>query len=175
MKKVALTGKEMDRNERLLLASAYKNMIGSKRSSFRLIISTLSDQDEIHRDAINIAKETIENEIKDICLDVLDLVYDLLRTATSTEYRVYLLKLQGDYIRYQCELKKGKTLNDLIERAHECYINATALGNKCLTNINQTRLGLALNFSVFFYEIVRDKGRACAIARDAYESGALKI
>ncbi|CAE7772010.1 YWHAZ, partial [Symbiodinium microadriaticum] len=144
-------------------------------SALRLILYAIPDQPEHCRMVLNIAREKVEGEIEKLCRDVLDLVWDLLRCASSTEYRVYLLKLQGDYTRYLCEMRKGQELRNLIEKAHEYYISATMLGNKCLGTLNQTRLGLALNFSVFFYEVIRDKGRATAIAREAYEAALLEI
>jgi 14-3-3 protein epsilon len=172
MKKVAASGIELGRNERVMLATAYKNVIGTKRTAFRLIISSIPDEKiPLFREALLIAKQKLENEIDEVCVDVLQLAQDLLRTVTSAEYRIYLLKLRGDYTRYRCEMRKGQELNNLIEVTHEYYMTATTLANKALPSVNQTRLGLALNFSVFFFEIARDKGRACALARDAYEAG----
>lgn len=172
MKKVATSGIELSRNERVLFATAYKNVIGAKRTAFRLVISTIPEEkNPLFREALLIAKQKIENEIDEVCFDVLELVQELLLTVTSTEYRIYLLKFKGDYTRYRCEMRKGQELNALIDITHECYMTATALANKCLPSVNQTRLGLALNFSVFFFEIVRDKARACSLARDAYEAG----
>ena len=146
-------------------------MIGPRRSALRLVLFAIPDQPENCRDALNISREKIENEIENICREVLDLVWDLLRGASSTEYRIYLLKLQGDYTRYLCEMRRGQELRNLIEKTHEYYITATMLANKTLGSLNQTRLGLALNFSVFFYEVVQDKGRAKGLAREAYETG----
>ena len=53
--------------------------------------------------------------------------------------------------------------------AQESYEAAHTLSVDCLASTHPIRLGLALNYSVFFYEIKQNAGRACKMARDAFD------
>jgi 14-3-3 protein beta/theta/zeta len=73
MKKVAKSNSELTNEERNLLSVAYKNLIGARRSSWR-IISSIEQKAEGSERKQQIAKEyreKIEMELKDICHEVL--------------------------------------------------------------------------------------------------------
>jgi hypothetical protein len=40
---------------------------------------------------------------------------------------------------------------------------------ECLSSTHPIRLGLALNYSVFFYEIKQNANKACKMAREAFD------
>ena len=51
----------------------------------------------------------IENELREICQAVLDLLDSrLIPSATTTDCKIFYLKMQGDYFRYLAEFLKGK-------------------------------------------------------------------
>ena len=73
MKSVTETGIELSNEERNLLSVAYKNVVGARRSSWR-VISSIEQKTEGSERKQLMAKEyreKVENELRDICQDVL--------------------------------------------------------------------------------------------------------
>ena len=55
------------------------------------------------------------------------------------------------------------------EHSLEAYKAASALAINGLAPSHPVRLGLALNLSVFYYEILGSQGCACRVARQAFD------
>ena len=73
MKSVTQTGSELTNEERNLLSVAYKNVVGARRSSWR-VISSIEQKTESNEKRQLMAKEyrtKVEEELKTICKDVL--------------------------------------------------------------------------------------------------------
>ena len=73
--------------------------------------------------------------------------------------------MKGDYYRYIGEYTKGEGNKKVADAALEAYDEATELAEKDLLTTNPIRLGLALNFSVFYYEIMNKPSKACEMAK----------
>jgi len=73
MKKVTERGEELSNEERNLLSVAYKNVVGARRSSWRVIssIEQKTEGSERKQSMAREYKEKVENELRDICDDVL--------------------------------------------------------------------------------------------------------
>ena len=77
MKSVTETGIELSNEERNLLSVAYKNVVGARRSSWR-VISSIEQKTEGSERKQQMAKEyreKVETELRDICQDVLVSLY----------------------------------------------------------------------------------------------------
>ena len=98
----------------------------------------------------------------------------LIPNAIDIENKVFYLKLKADFMRYKCEISYGKELDDIISKTEKIYKEANDIANKELMISNSTRLGLALNYSVFFYDIKKMKEEAINIAKNAFDD-AMKI
>src|SRR6218665_81017 len=73
MQKVTEMGEELTNEERNLLSVAYKNVVGARRSSWR-VISSIEQKTEGNERKQNMAKEyreKVEKELREICMDVL--------------------------------------------------------------------------------------------------------
>lgn len=73
MKAVTEGDMELSNEERNLLSVAYKNVVGARRSSWR-VVSSIEQKTEGSEKKQQMAKEyreKIENELKEICNDVL--------------------------------------------------------------------------------------------------------
>lgn len=73
MKQVTETGVELSNEERNLLSVAYKNVVGARRSSWR-VISSIEQKTEGSEKKQQMAKEyreKVEKELREICYDVL--------------------------------------------------------------------------------------------------------
>lgn len=173
---------EMDPNlsveERDIFSAGFKNLISSKRSSFRIL--QLLEKKEQKKKSPNLAslnevKNTVENEINKICDKILNILNDYLLPAADVydkEDFVFYLKLQGDYFRYKAEISNQSDLNDfhnLLCEAEQAYQKAYEIAESELHISNPIRLGVALNFSVFCYEIANQKEEAIEIAKMAFE------
>jgi 14-3-3 protein beta/theta/zeta len=159
-------------DQRNLLSVAYKNVVGARRSSWRVIssIEQKAADDDNKRAIIKEYREKIETELNDICNEVLGLLDDhlLKKCDDDVEAEVFYLKMKGDYYRYLAEVKTDKDREDVVGKAEEAYQEALdkAAG---LTPTHPIRLGLALNFSVFYYEIKNAPDKACELAKTAFD------
>ena len=81
---------------------------------------------------------------------------------------------QGDYYRYLAEFESGEDRNAPAEKSLKCYQNAQQAMNE-LEATNPIRLGLALNFSVFYYEILGNSEKACETAKNAFDEAIAKL
>jgi len=164
-KKVDLTVEE-----RNLLSVAYKNVIGARRASWRTL-----NVDERKDDALIVEyKKQVEHELQTICKDVLDLLENILvkNNVKEDESRVFYLKMTGDYFRYLSEFVTDKGYDT---QAAQFYKKALTIAESELTPTHPIRLGLALNYSVCYYEILKDKKKACELARDAFDKAISKL
>mmetsp|Transcript_13523 Transcript_13523/g.15483 ORF Transcript_13523/g.15483 Transcript_13523/m.15483 type:complete len:250 (+) Transcript_13523:31-780(+) len=175
MKKYISIVKELQDDERNLLSLAYKNTVTTRRTAWRAI-SALENKERTKNtrqaDIIKYYKNKIEKELEFFSKDCLDLVDDLLANATSTESRVFYLKMQGDYNRYLAEFLQGDRFNEVSEQALKQYKEAMAVADakdRGLKTTDVIKLGLALNYSVFYYEIRNDANEAVNIARKAFD------
>merc|ERR1712200_303550 len=110
------TGVEMGNEERNLLSVAYKNVVGARRSSWRVIssIEQKTEGSESKQAMARQYREKVETELFDIC-------------------------------------------NSEMQPTHPI------------------RLGLALNFSVFYYEILNSPDKACQLAKQAFDDAIAQL
>eukprot|EP01066_Platyproteum_vivax_P010626 Platyproteum_vivax@DN4781_c0_g1_i1.p1 len=175
MKTVAEMATELSVEERNLLSVAYKNCVGSRRASWRIISSVeQKEKSKDHTENCARAKQyrlKVEKELSDICNAILTLLSDFLikNARTQQESKVFYHKMKGDYYRYISEFSVEEKKAEASTKAHEAYKEASELANADLPSTHPIRLGLALNYSVFHYEILNNPDEACKIARQAFE------
>ena len=80
----------------------------------------------------------------------------------------------GDYYRYVAESATADTLESVKAGALKGYEEANKL-SQGLNACNPIRLGLALNFSVFYYEVMNDHKKACELGEAALSEALEKI
>jgi len=178
MKKVTEANSELSNEERNLLSVAYKNVVGARRSSWR-VISSIEQKTEGSERKQQMAKEyreKIEKELKDICQEVLNLLDKfLIPKATTAESKVFYLKMKGDYYRYLAEVATGDERTKVIEESQRAYNDAFDIAKNQMQPTHPIRLGLALNFSVFYYEILNAPDRACHLAKQAFDDAIAEL
>jgi len=180
MKKVAATNVPLSVEERNLLSVAYKNLIGSRRASWR-VISSIEQKEESKGNDSHV-KQTkgyrtkVEHELEDICKDVMNVLDNhLIAHATDSESKVFYYKMKGDYHRYVAEFSTAAPRKAAAEEALKAYQEATTIAHADLAPTHPIRLGLALNFSVFNYEIMNAPERACELAKQAFDDAISKL
>jgi 14-3-3 protein beta/theta/zeta len=178
MKKVTERGDELTNEERNLLSVAYKNVVGARRSSWR-VISSIEQKTEGNERKQAMAKEyreKVEKELRDICDDVLGLLDKyLIAKASSPESQVFYLKMKGDYYRYKAEVAKTADKADVVAESQKAYQEALKIAQDKMQPTHPIRLGLALNYSVFFYEIINAPDRACQLAKQAFDDAIAEL
>lgn len=180
MKEVAKLGGELSVDERNLLSVAYKNVVGTRRASWRIISSIEQKEEskgsEKHVGTIRDYRHKIEAELEKVCEDVLEVLDEaLIPNAASGESKVFYHKMKGDYHRYLAEFASGEKRKSAATAAHEAYKSATDVAQTELTPTHPIRLGLALNFSVFYYEILNSPDRACHLAKQAFDDAIAEL
>ncbi|KAI9271396.1 14-3-3 family protein epsilon [Sporodiniella umbellata] len=180
MKDVAKLGVDLTVEERNLLSVAYKNVIGARRASWR-IVSSIEQKEESkgHEAQVTKIKEyrnKIEQELYEVCENILLLLSEhLIPAANDGEAKVFYYKMEGDYHRYVAEYATGDNREKAAAKAHQSYKSATDVAQVELATTHPIRLGLALNFSVFYYEIWNSPDRACHLAKQAFDDAIAEL
>jgi len=99
---------------------------------------------------------------------------NLIASATNNESKVFYFKMKGDYYRYLAEFTTAQARKDAAEHSLSSYKLATDASDK-LAPTHPIRLGLALNFSVFYYEILNSPERACKLAKTAFDEAIAEL
>ncbi|EYU36497.1 hypothetical protein ABFS83_14G272300 [Erythranthe nasuta] len=179
MKKVARLDVELTVEERNLVSVGYKNVIGARRASWRILSSIEQKEDnkghELNVKRIKSYRQGVEDELTKICMDILAVIDEHLLPSSSTgESSVFYYKMKGDYCRYLAEFKSGDGRKDAADQSLKAYEAATSAASD-LAPTHPIKLGLALNFSVFYYEILNSPERACHLAKQAFDEAIAEL
>merc|ERR1712227_457537 len=118
----------------------------------------------------------VEAELQKICDTILGLLdKNLIPKASTGESKVFYQKMKADYYRYIAEFTDGDAKSQAAENARKAYADAAAVAEKDLAVTHPIRLGLALNYSVFMYEVLSNPDEACKMARTAFEDAIAEL
>lgn len=173
VKKKCAEDTDLDTEERNLLSVAYKNVVGSKRASWRTLAA---GEDDGESELVAKYRGFIETELENQCLEVLNLLESNLVPRVKgrgDETEVFYLKMCGDYYRYLAEFRT--TNEEYSNKSVEHYGGAMEIASNTLEPTHPTRLGLALNLSVCYYEIQKNQEKACTLAKQAFDDAIAKL
>ena len=186
MKEVAVSSdKDLNLEERNLLSVAFKNAVGARRASLRIINSVEMKQTKKGNvENASLARKyrtMVEEELNTICYDILSVIDDNLlkrieddqKTEGVVESIVFYYKMKGDYYRYLSEFRPEKN-SEHIEQARSSYDKAFKEA-VALPPTHAIRLGLALNYSVFHFEILQSPEDACRMAQKAFDEAIAEL
>jgi len=161
-------GEDLSVEERNLLSVAFKNVVGARRASWRMLLHGAKSESKFEG-LLSAYKKKVEGELQNICKDVLDLLENVLvkNKKNSNESKVFYLKMTGDYYRYLAEFITEQGYD---KKADEYYSQALELAQQHLKPTDPILLGLALNYSVCYYEILKNKKKACDLAKSAFDA-----
>ncbi|CAK9010314.1 unnamed protein product [Durusdinium trenchii] len=195
MKDRVKAGKALSREEREMLAAAFKSAMSNRRLAVR-VCKSIQSQEAKRTKRKNAALTSgyltkVRLELQGLCIQILELIEGiLLPKAENGEPMVFYKKLQvifpiffhsqfaplqsvpkqADYYRYLAEFLEGDGHKEAVASAIEVYADATAEAERHLMVTHPVRLGLALNYAVFQQVIRKDDSSAVRIAKDAYLS-----
>jgi len=109
------------------------------------------------------------------CISIVGIVdKTCMGVAATDETKAFFYKMIGDYYRYVAECAQGDQLETVKNGALENYQQAQT-ASASLNACNPIRLGLALNFSVFHYEVMNQHKQACELGEAALSDALEKI
>merc|ERR1711975_113894 len=79
------------------------------------------------------------------------------------------------YHRYLAEFAMGDKRKESADQSLEAYQAATEVASTELAPTHPIRLGLALNFSVFYYEILNSPDKACQMAKTSFDEAIAEL
>merc|ERR1712151_175727 len=167
-------GGEVTADERNLLSVAFKNLISGKRAACRTIVAIEQNPKyQKFSEALAKYKTTIEGQLTKDCEQVIGMINTkVLGKDCQSEAKAFFIKMVGDYYRYIAENAKDSKLEEVKNNALRAYDEANEI---TLPPCNPIKLGLALNFSVFHYEVMKNHAAACKLADEALQNALDKI
>jgi 14-3-3 protein epsilon len=153
---------------------AFKNLISSKRTAWRTI-SAIEQNPKYTKfnEGLSAYKKKIEQGLYSDCELIIDLIKTkVLTKAGEEESKAFFIKMVGDYYRYIAETAQDDKLESVKKEALKAYTEANAIN---LPPCNPIKLGLALNFSVFYYEVLKDHKKAISLADESLQAALDKI
>ena len=125
-------------------------------------------------EALLVYKGKIESQLIEDCERIINITQTkvLQNSECNGTAKAFFVKMKGDYYRYISENAKGDKLEQAKQQALRCYEDANEVE---LAACDPIKLGLALNFSVFHYEVMKNHARACDLADGALQAALEKI
>ena len=168
---VKAKSEDLSSDERNLLSIAYKNTISLDRQAIRTLLAYESKEakkaESPYLDYIKEYKAKVQKELEDLCNKINSTIdANLLPKATTDEAKVFYHKMKGDYCRYIAENVDGDTKKKYSDQGLAAY-NAALDAAKNIDYKNPVKLGLALNLSVFYYEVVGNKDDTLSKSKEA--------
>merc|ERR1711871_189535 len=158
------------------MSVGYKNLMSSRRSSWR-VAQQYSAADENDAD-LRAYRDMIATEIQAIINMVITDVVEKFTSGLAepdneraAESLVFFRKMEGDYYRYGAETSDGATREEFKNKAETAYGQAQKAGESGgLKPTNPIWLGLALNQSLFLYEICDKSAEAQNLAKTHFDN-----
>ncbi|KAI4323009.1 hypothetical protein L6164_022653 [Bauhinia variegata] len=147
MKNVALLDVELSVEERNLFSVGYKNVVGARRASWR-ILSSIEQKEESKGNELNAKRikeyrQRVESELSKIFNDIMIIIDEHLIPSTNVaESTVFYYKMKGDYYRYLAEFKAGDEKKEVAEQSLKAYQASTTAESE-LPPTHPIRLGPA--------------------------------
>jgi 14-3-3 protein epsilon len=170
---------DLTSDERNLLSIAYKNSISLRRQAVRTLLAyELKEKKREHSLYLPYVQEykgKIEVELTKLCENIIGNIDTyLIPRAGDDEARVFYHKMKADYYRYIAENVDTAQKEKYGNLSLASYNTATEAASSLLWS-NPIRLGLALNFSVFYFEVLEKHEEACKIAKDTLDQAKIEM
>lgn len=171
----------LDQKAHNLFSIAYKNLAGSRRASWRVLSAEKTKykgKEDGKHEIVERHLGKVEGELREICNEAINIINEYILTKddikNNKESNIFFLKMKGDYYRYKAEVERDEELKGSTEEAHKAYEKAFQ-ESMTLLPTNPIRLGLALNYSVFYYEILKKVEDACKLAKTSFDNAIAEL
>jgi len=158
---------EFSIEERELFVNSYKSFISQKRSAWRSIYKKENKFVEEKNKYSNIISE-IKTKFEEIIFKANEKLIYIINTyifpkIKSIDGKTFFLKVKADHYRYMAEISIGAELKSYRQNSYKFYKEAFS-SSLMLNPLNTIRLGVALNYSVFFFEVLSNTMQSIMIA-----------
>ncbi|KAF2882034.1 hypothetical protein ILUMI_24134 [Ignelater luminosus] len=141
------TGEELTYLEMVTLGWIYDMVMGSKKAAWIAISS--------------MAEEYLLNLF-------------LVPNATTVEAQVWCLQMKGNYCKYLADISEGQQKIDIVLEAHKAYQAGFDASTEQLSPLHHARLGLALSYSIFCNDVLKQNEEAKCLAKQDPEPEGLQ-
>jgi len=172
-------GGTLTEEERNMLASSFKNAVGTGRAAWRVFSSAKKEEekraegekDAAYLDGLTAYLGKVGQEVVSVCDRAISLLdASVLPNVAENDVKVFFLKMKGDSMRYKVEVARNPAERDeWAGQAQAAYQSAMDIAKEGLNADDPVRLGLGLNFSVFYYEIANEPTKAIELARRTFD------
>ncbi|KAL3071892.1 hypothetical protein niasHT_031083 [Heterodera trifolii] len=171
IKKLIKLDPNLSVEERTMLSIAYDTATDARRSSWRALShpEDVPLTDEMHQELCKYRVQ-VKSELMHFCKELLTFINDLLLPkATDAEAKVFYLKMKADYHRHMAELVTDDDRTGLFDHAKGAYKEAMDIATDQIGPTDPILLGLAHNFSMFHYEVLKSVDDARAVTKNAID------
>jgi hypothetical protein len=131
---------------------------------------------QLRKDHFQEYLKSIETKLFAVCAELEETINETLLPSTGeNQGKVFFRKMLADYSRYLSEILDGQERKERAEKALMSYKLAATLADSVLSPVDPVRLGLSLNFSVFYWEILGFKDRARQVAKAAFDDAMAEL
>jgi len=167
---VVQRNKDFSEKERELLSYGYVSYIQSKRKSLHILMAyetkEKKNENSIFLSYVQEYRRTLETDITQNCQRIINKIDSLLvKKADGNEAKLFYKKLKGDLNRYIAEFAKDELREKVMKDGLTAYQEAMNL-SKDIPIMNRHLLGLILNMSIFYYEVINERKNAIKIAKE---------
>lgn len=169
--KLAVSHEPLTPEDEATISVVTKSRVDQLRRARRII--TVVEEREENKGKVNrvIALRGFKSKVEEELAGLLNQYITNIDNAflvhpTSEPSRILFLKMKADYCRYLAEI--GRMQPNQVQNA---YVAAYDAARTSLGPAHPLRTGIALNFSVFYFEILKNKDAAIQIAKMAHDEG----
>jgi len=180
LKKLLISDEKFGSEEINLFCIAYKHIINTKRSNYRLLLA----QYELERKHKRIKKQillepklhSLRKEIEVNCREIISVLKKFLETnPVTTKVDLIYMKMHADFHRYLAETATGDELQKAKQSALSIYEECYEKSKKELPKIDPVRLGIALSYSTLYSDILEEPNKACLVAKRAFQEALTEL
>ena len=162
--------KDFSLKEREFLAYGYASYIKTKRKSLHILMAyetkEKKNDNSIFLSYIQEYRNSLESDLTQSCQKIINVLDSLLiKKAENNESKIFYKKLKGDLNRYIAEYAKDELRERVMRDGLLAYQDAKNL-SKDMPIMNEVLLGLYLNMSLFYYEVVNERKNAIKISEE---------
>jgi hypothetical protein len=155
-------GVELSQAERALFARSFKKAFLQRVQSLRGLLYS----DLVRNSAYETFIGRLEQDCLAICQDAIACLDQLLGLPSiGAEFRVFCLRLRGDYCRYQVQLLGAN--HPLVGESELAYKTASAIAERHLSPAHPERLRTHLNFALFLRRTLTEDDKAFLVTKEA--------
>lgn len=170
---VRMKKEDLTSDERNLQSIAYKNSISHLRQAIRTLLAYESKEanksESPYLEYIREHKVKVQKELENLCNKIIGTIdSSLVPKSTENEAKVFYHKMKADQYRYVAENVDGDLKKTYSDKSLGSY-NDALVASKDIGYNNPIKLGLFLNLSVFYYEVLSNPTEACKIAQETLD------